>query len=162
MKYTNIKVAIDSESSEHKEGIEKLKSFLKKENMDFVIFDFETSYIEVTILDNNYNSEEMKRITDYCKKQGWKRGEFISNRSKNIFEAYQRAEKEFLEAKEKGTINEVATENLLHLGQFRAFLKEQIFKRTMEAYNNAEKEPTLSSLGIERKRRNSRKEENKG
>lgn len=159
MKYTKIKVPIDSESSEHKEKIERLKSFCLNENIEFYVFDVEIAkeyepYLEITIPDNNYNSEEMKRITEYCKKQSWKRGEFISNRSRNVFEAYQRAEKEFLEAKEKGAINEVATENLLHLGQFRAFLKEQIFKRTMEAYNNAEKENTFSSLGIERKRRN--------
>ena len=158
MKYTKIKVPIDCESSEHKEKIERLKSFCLNENIEFYVFDVEIAkdyepYLDITIPDNNYNSEEMKRITEYCKKQSWKRGEFISNRSRNVFEAYQKAEKEFLEAREKGS-TESDPEEFSKLRQFRAFLKEQIFKRTMEAYNNAEKENTFSSLGIVRKRRN--------
>lgn len=143
MKIKEIEVPFFSEqeeSQEFKEKLEELRSFCKERGFLF----WEGQYTEPELkgakflritVEDQYNSEEMRKTKEYCKKKGWKRGAFLSNTSKNIFEAYQKANKEFLEANEKGTNTESDTENLLQLGNFRAFLKEQIFRKTMEQYS---------------------------
>lgn len=142
MKYKELWIQTRESSEAAKEQAEKVKKFCIEEQINFTETAWKGASEEYLIIriEDRYNSEEMKKIAEYCKKRGWKNGESISKCSKNIFEAYQKAEKEFLKAKEKGTNTEKETENLLNLGLFKAFLEKQIFRRIINAYKEKEKE----------------------
>lgn len=141
MKYKEIEIPLLSEQSlEFKKNLEELKNFCSEKGFKY----WEGNYTEPELkeakflrirVEDNYNSEEIRKVTEFCKRKGWKRATVLSGASRNIFEAYQRAEKEFLKAEEKGTNTVTDTENLLQLGQYRAFLKEQIFRKAIEQYS---------------------------
>lgn len=126
----------NEEDQESLKRYENLKSYCKENKFTY----YESSSYDGTIsliIEDKYNSEDMKSVIEYCKRNNLERGEFISKHSKNILDAYLKAIEEY---KEKQTIyqNQYMTReksNELHLlGQFINHLKNIIVQRVLKGY----------------------------
>ena len=129
VKYKEISLVFQEDSSEIKKQAQELKDFCRKKGYQCNIIDFGQalgggSSIRIT-MEDNFLSEEMKAIIEICQQQKWKKGEEISKNSRNILEAYKKADKEYKKTPEK-------------IGEFREYLRSRIIKRVIEAYNQTE------------------------
>ena len=143
MKFKEIEIYLNEESQEFKEKVEELKNYCQEKGFLFSEGSYrstdrqETKVLRIMVKDY-YFSEEMKEIIAKCQEEKWLRGEAISKTSKNIFEAYQKAKKEYQEQKEYYSERQMAQKeyNLyLDLGRFREYLRGRIIKKVMEQYS---------------------------
>ena len=97
-----------------------------------------------------YNSEEMKEIITLSQEQNWERGEAISKSSRNVFEAYQKALKEYKEQRAYFSERKMSkAEDKLYkdLIGFKEYLKNK-FSYTYDLIENEEEIDTDEYIDI--------------
>lgn len=131
MKFKEIELPINEESQEYRKKIKGLEAYCKEQGLEFFQSRYspDQRFIRVMVKDI-YNSEEMKEIIALSQEQNWRRGEAISKNSRNVFEAYQKAKKEYKELKNKS--------NSIELKNFIEYLKNRIVKKVMDQYSRIE------------------------
>jgi len=142
MKFKEIEIPINEESQEYRKKIESLQAYCEEQGLSFYVGSYnpDQRYIRVMVKDF-YLSEEMKELITLSQEQAWKRGEAISKGSRNVFEAYQKALKEYKDLRAYYSEKKMSEEDRKlynDLIRFREYLKNRIVKKVMEQYSRIE------------------------
>ncbi len=121
MKYKAIAIPLTEESREHQKAINEVKEFCSERGFRYYEGEFGSGRKELKIIvQDSFNSPDMKDLIEYCQKAGDPAGERISKNTKNIFEAYEKARQGNPES----------------LKGYRMHLEEMILNRVMKSYSD--------------------------
>jgi len=142
MRFKEIELPLNEESQEYREKIKGLEAYCKEQGLEFFQSRYspDQRFIRVMVKDI-YNSEEMKEIITLSQEQNWERGEAISKSSRNVFEAYQKALKEYKEQRAYFSERKMSkAEDKLYkdLIGFKEYLKNRIVNKVMDQYSRIE------------------------
>lgn len=139
-----IKVLINRENNPDQERLkryEDLKAFCEEKGFQYLeSFEFDTAYNENYLwlnINDRYYSDEMREVIEYCQNNSLERGEFISKHSKNILDAYIRAEEEYKELRasfQNVRMTKEKTDELMNLRGYLSYLQGKIVKKVLEGY----------------------------
>lgn len=147
MKFKEIEIYLNEESQEFREKVEALKEYCRKEGFFYSEGSYrstdnlEQKILRITVKDV-FGSEDLKKAEEYFRKGDIQRGKSLANRSKNLFEAYMKAEEQFKEERayyEKHKFSSPEeSKHLQETGQIMNYFKNRIFSKVMKAYKSLE------------------------